>query len=122
MTASVQSIMPVTAFTPASISEGTAKNNVSKILRKLGLRDRTQLAPYAARHWTGAAALRGAKACLGVHHDLDGLLVVRGDFKSRCRFVEAEAMRDELLGLDKSLRYREKGSFDPIREIVTSVH
>lgn len=33
------------------ISEGTAKNNVSKILRKLGLRDRTQLALYAARHW-----------------------------------------------------------------------
>ena len=33
------------------ISEGTAKNNVSKILRKLGLRDRTQLALYAARRW-----------------------------------------------------------------------
>ncbi|HZB08971.1 MAG TPA: LuxR C-terminal-related transcriptional regulator [Rubrobacter sp.] len=34
------------------ISEGTAKNNVSKILRKLGLRDRTQLALYAARRWS----------------------------------------------------------------------
>lgn len=33
------------------ISEGTVKNNVSKILRKLGLRDRTQLALYAARRW-----------------------------------------------------------------------
>jgi DNA-binding NarL/FixJ family response regulator len=33
------------------ISEGTAKNNVSKILRKLALRDRTQLALYAARRW-----------------------------------------------------------------------
>jgi len=33
------------------ISEGTAKNNVSKILRKLGLRDRTQLALYAVRRW-----------------------------------------------------------------------
>ena len=33
------------------ISEGTAKNNVSKILRKLGLRDRTQLALYATRRW-----------------------------------------------------------------------
>jgi DNA-binding NarL/FixJ family response regulator len=33
------------------ISEGTAKNNVSKILRKLDLRDRTQLALYAAQHW-----------------------------------------------------------------------
>ena len=33
------------------ISEGTAKNNVSKILRKLGLRDRTHLALYAARRW-----------------------------------------------------------------------
>ena len=33
------------------ISEGTAKNNVSKILRKLDLRDRTQLALYAARRW-----------------------------------------------------------------------
>ena len=33
------------------ISEGTAKNNVSKILRKLGLRDRTQLALYAAKRW-----------------------------------------------------------------------
>jgi DNA-binding NarL/FixJ family response regulator len=35
------------------ISEGTARNQVSKILRKLGLRDRTQLALYAAeRGWT----------------------------------------------------------------------
>ena len=34
------------------ISEGSAKNNVSKILRKLGLRDRTQFALYAARRWT----------------------------------------------------------------------
>lgn len=33
------------------ISEGTAKNNVSKILRKLDLRDRTQLALYAAKRW-----------------------------------------------------------------------
>lgn len=31
------------------ISEGTAKNHVSKILRKLGLRDRVQLVLYAAR-------------------------------------------------------------------------
>lgn len=29
------------------VSEGTARNHVSKILRKLGLRDRTQLAIYA---------------------------------------------------------------------------
>ena len=29
------------------ITEGTAKNHISKILRKLGLRDRTQLALYA---------------------------------------------------------------------------
>lgn len=40
------------------ISEGTARNHVSKILRKLGLRDRTQLAIYAVeqgrseRYWT----------------------------------------------------------------------
>lgn len=34
------------------ISEGTAKNNVSKILRKLDLRDRTQLALYAAERWS----------------------------------------------------------------------
>ncbi len=33
------------------ISEGTAKNNVSKILRKLELRDRTQLALYAIERW-----------------------------------------------------------------------
>lgn len=31
------------------ISEGTAKNHVSKILRKLGLKDRTRLALWAAR-------------------------------------------------------------------------
>jgi DNA-binding NarL/FixJ family response regulator len=30
------------------ITEGTAKNHISKILRKLGLRDRTQAALYAA--------------------------------------------------------------------------
>ena len=36
------------------ISEGTARNHVSKILRKLGLRDRTRLALYATRRgWTG---------------------------------------------------------------------
>lgn len=36
------------------ISEGTARNHVSKILRKLGLRDRTQLAIYAVEHgWSG---------------------------------------------------------------------
>ena len=35
------------------ITEGTAKNHISKILRKLGLRDRTQAALYAAeRGWT----------------------------------------------------------------------
>lgn len=35
------------------ITEGTAKNHVSKILRKLGLNDRTQAALYAAeRGWT----------------------------------------------------------------------
>lgn len=33
------------------ITEGTAKNQVSRILGKLGLRDRTQLALYAARRW-----------------------------------------------------------------------
>ena len=34
------------------ISEGTAQNHVSKILRKLDLRDRTQFALYAAeRGW-----------------------------------------------------------------------
>jgi len=32
------------------ISEGTARNHVSKILRKLGLRDRTQLAIFAVEH------------------------------------------------------------------------
>jgi DNA-binding NarL/FixJ family response regulator len=36
------------------ISEGTAKNNVSKILRKLDLRDRTQLALYAIERWPPA--------------------------------------------------------------------
>ena len=36
------------------ISEGTARNQVSKILRKLGLRDRTALAVHATkRGWTG---------------------------------------------------------------------
>ena len=36
------------------ISEGTARNQVSKILKKLGLRDRTRLALYAAeRGWVG---------------------------------------------------------------------
>lgn len=40
------------------ISEGTAKNHISKILRKLDLRDRTQLALYAAeRGWTEKASL-----------------------------------------------------------------
>lgn len=35
------------------ISEGTARNQVSKILKKLGLRDRTRLAVYATeRGWT----------------------------------------------------------------------
>lgn len=35
------------------ISEGTARNQVSKILRKLGLRDRTALAVHAAKQgWT----------------------------------------------------------------------
>jgi DNA-binding NarL/FixJ family response regulator len=38
------------------ITEGTAKNHISKILRKLGFRDRTQLALYAVeRGWTTAA-------------------------------------------------------------------
>jgi DNA-binding NarL/FixJ family response regulator len=38
------------------ISEGTAKNHISNILRKLGLRDRTQLALYAVeRGWTKRA-------------------------------------------------------------------
>lgn len=32
------------------ITEGTAKNHVSKVLKKLGLRDRTQAALYAAEH------------------------------------------------------------------------
>ena len=35
------------------ITEGTAKNHISKILRKPGLRDRTQLALYAVEQgWT----------------------------------------------------------------------
>jgi DNA-binding NarL/FixJ family response regulator len=33
------------------ITEGTAKNHISKILRMLGLRDRTQLALYATKRW-----------------------------------------------------------------------
>lgn len=33
------------------ITEGTVKNYVTNILRKLGLRDRTQAAIYAAEHW-----------------------------------------------------------------------
>jgi len=38
------------------ITEGTAKNHISKILRKLDLRDRTQLALYAVeRGWTKRA-------------------------------------------------------------------
>lgn len=38
------------------ITEGTAKNHISKILRKLGLRDRTQLALYAVEQgWTTGA-------------------------------------------------------------------
>jgi DNA-binding NarL/FixJ family response regulator len=32
------------------ITEGTTKNHISKILRKLGLRDRTQAVLYAAEH------------------------------------------------------------------------
>lgn len=39
------------------ISEGTARNQVSKILKKLGLRDRTRLAVHAAeRGWTERAS------------------------------------------------------------------
>lgn len=34
------------------ITEGTTKNHISKILRKLGLRDRTQAALYAAERWS----------------------------------------------------------------------
>lgn len=33
------------------ISEGTARNHVSNIMKKLDLRDRTRLALYAARRW-----------------------------------------------------------------------
>ena len=33
------------------ITEGTAKNHISKILKKLGFRDRTQLALYATKRW-----------------------------------------------------------------------
>jgi DNA-binding NarL/FixJ family response regulator len=41
------------------ISEGTARNHVSKILKKLGLRDRTRLAVHAAeRGWTERGAER----------------------------------------------------------------
>jgi len=40
------------------ITEGTAKNHISKILRKLGLRDRTQLALYAVEQgWAKRARL-----------------------------------------------------------------
>jgi DNA-binding NarL/FixJ family response regulator len=43
------------------ISEGTAKNHISRILRKLGLRDRTQLALYAVeRGWTPDARSPGS--------------------------------------------------------------
>jgi DNA-binding NarL/FixJ family response regulator len=49
------------------ISEGTAKNHISKILRKLDLRDRTQLALYAAeRGWTEKASLTQIKR---IHQD-----------------------------------------------------
>ena len=42
------------------ISEGTVKNHISKILRKLDLRDRTQLALYAVeRGWTKRARSPG---------------------------------------------------------------
>lgn len=34
------------------ITEGTTKNHISKILRKLDLRDRTQAALYAAERWS----------------------------------------------------------------------
>lgn len=41
------------------LSEGTVRNQVSKILRKLGLRDRTMLAVHAAeRGWTDRGAER----------------------------------------------------------------
>jgi DNA-binding NarL/FixJ family response regulator len=41
------------------ISEGTTRNQVSKILKKLGLRDRTRLAVHAAgRGWTEGAPER----------------------------------------------------------------
>ena len=44
------------------ISEGTAKNHISKILRKLGFRDRTQLALYAVeRGWTSGARPSGSR-------------------------------------------------------------
>lgn len=37
------------------ISEGTARNHVSSIMKKLDLRDRTRLALYAARRWPSDA-------------------------------------------------------------------
>lgn len=40
------------------ISEGTARNHVSKILRKLELRDRTRLAIWAAQHRTATGRPR----------------------------------------------------------------
>jgi len=40
------------------ISEGTARNHVSKILRKLDLRDRTQLAIWAAKRGLTEPRLR----------------------------------------------------------------
>lgn len=41
------------------ISEGTARNQVSKILKKLGFRDRTRLALYAAQHGLTEQPLKG---------------------------------------------------------------
>ncbi len=44
------------------ITEGTTRNHVSKILRKLGLRDRTQLAIFAVeRGLTGHRSLEGGR-------------------------------------------------------------
>jgi DNA-binding NarL/FixJ family response regulator len=33
------------------LTEGTVKNHVTRILNQLGLRDRTQAALWAQRHW-----------------------------------------------------------------------